>query len=244
MRTIKLLMAYDGTRYLGWQVQPTGPTVQEELAKAIESTTGVRAMPTASGRTDAGVHALGQIAVFTTASRLAPDVLVRALNANLPDDIRVHEAFDVEPGFDPIRAAKWKTYRYVFHDGKHVDVFLRRYCWKVHHVLDPTRMREAAVYLEGTHDFRSFETEWPNRASSVRTVRRCQPVRLGDLVYLDVEADGFLYNMVRAIAGTLYEVGRGKWSPELVKQILDAGDRRLAGRNAPPQGLFLVQVVY
>lgn len=244
MRTIRLRISYDGTGYVGWQIQPNGPSIQQELTEAIERITGQRSIPVASGRTDAGVHALGQVAHFTTDSNLDADALVRALNANLSSQIVVHSAEAVDPSFDAVRHAINKHYRYVFHDGLVANVFMRQYCWKVRSRLDVGRVSEAARGLLGTHDFRCFETEWPNRASSVRTIRRCQATRLADFVYLDVEADGFLYNMVRAIAGTLREVGRGRWPPERIGRILESGDRSLAGPTAPAHGLFLVRVDY
>lgn len=244
MRTLKLTIAYDGTDYFGWQIQRIRPTIQGELVKAIGMITGTPTKPIAGGRTDAGVHAMGQVAHLRTESKLPADALLRALNAHLPDQIVVRAIADVEPSFHAIRDAQSKLYRYIFHDGPVGDVFLRRYCWPTRLRLDVERMNEAATWLEGEHDFRCFETEWPNRASSVRTIHRCRVVRLGDLVYLDVEAGGFLYKMVRAIAGTLYEIGRGRWPAESVRGILDRGDRKTAGPNAPARGLFLVRIDY
>ena len=244
MQTFKLGISYDGTGYCGWQIQPNGRSIQEELTDAVAKVTGQRIAPVASGRTDSGVHALGQVAHLRLETRLPPNVLQRALNANLSDQI-VIQSMEIAPDdFDAVRHAKWKLYRYVYHDGALPDVFLRSYCWKVRTRLDESSMNKAASYLQGTHDFRCFETEWPNRANSIRTVRKCRLSRLGDLLYLDVEANGFLYNMVRAIAGTLYEVGRGQWEIEKVLEVLQSGDRTLAGPNVPAQGLFLVHVSY
>lgn len=244
MKTFKLGISYDGTGYCGWQVQPNGRTIQEELRQAVGKVTGQAVAPVGSGRTDAGVHALGQVAHLRIETELAPEVLQRALNANLPEQIVVRWVERAPDDFDAVRHAKWKKYRYVYHDGPLPDVFLRQYCWRVRTPLDDQRMDQAAAYLVGTHDFRCFETEWPNRASSVRTIRECKVSRLGNLLYLDVEANGFLYNMVRAIAGTLYEVGRGRWEIDRVRELLQSGDRRLAGPNVPPQGLFLMHVHY
>ncbi|MFO0948682.1 MAG: tRNA pseudouridine(38-40) synthase TruA [Planctomycetota bacterium] len=244
MRNLKLLLAYDGTEYCGWQIQPNGPSIQQELSDAVFRVTGERRHPVASGRTDSGVHALGQVALLQTSSTLSPEVLRKAINANLPSQIVVHQIEEAPLAFDPVRDARWKLYRYVFHDGPTPDVFLRQYSWHVHYSLDVAAMAEAASVFEGTHDFRCFESQWPNRVTSVRTIRLCRPIRLGDLVYLDVEANGFLYNMVRAIAGTLYEIGRGKWPISMARRILEEGDRRIAGPNAPAQGLFLVRVEY
>jgi tRNA pseudouridine38-40 synthase len=244
MRNLKLTISYDGSAYAGWQIQPNGPTIQQELSKAVASVTGENVNPVASGRTDSGVHAVEQVVGWRTESSLSCAAILKALNANLPDEIVVHSVEEAEDSFDPVRDAKWKLYRYVYHDGPSRDVFMLRYCWRVHRRLDVAAMAVAAAFVEGRHDFRCFESEWPNRASSVRTVRRCRPTRLGDLVLLDVEADGFLYNMVRAIAGTLAEVGRGKRPPEEVGTLIAAGDRQLAGPTAPARGLFLIRVDY
>ena len=244
MRNLRLTVSYDGTDFNGWQTQPGYRTVQETLEKAIEALTGAAARVNASGRTDAGVHAVGQVVNFYSNTRHAPDVLVRALNAHLPLDVVVREAADVPQAFDANRDARRKLYRYVIHDGAVPDPFLRRYCYHTRHRLDAAAMGRAAAPLRGRHDFHSFETDWPNRMSSVRTVTHLAVNRVGDWIWLDVEADGFLYNMVRAIAGTLLNVGRGYWPESQVLDILRAEDRRLAGPTAPAQGLFLMRVTY
>jgi tRNA pseudouridine38-40 synthase len=244
MRNLKLVLSYDGTDFAGWQTQPGRRTVQETLEGAFAALTGERVRANASGRTDAGVHAVGQVVNCYSGTRLAPQVLVRALNAHLPPDVVVREAADVPEAFDANRDARRKRYRYVIHDGPVPDLFLRRYYCPSRHRLDAAAMRRAAEVLRGRHDFRCFETEWPNRMSSVRTITQLTVSRLGDWVWLDVEADGFLYNMVRAIAGTLMNVGRGYWPEGQVAEILHAGDRRLAGPTAPAQGLFLMRVTY
>lgn len=243
-RRIKLVLSYDGTKYLGWQIQPGGPTIQSKLADAIECVTGHRATPIGSGRTDAGVHALGQVAHFDTDSRLPAGRMVHALNFHLPPDIVVREARDVPAEFHARKSARTKLYRYVLHDGPVPDVFLAKFCWKVKPRLDIDRMREAAGHVVGRRDFRCFETQWPNRASSVRHVSLCEVSRLGDFVSVDVESNGFLYNMVRAIVGTLRDVGRHKWGPDRVREAIESGDRALAGPTAPARGLFLVRVEY
>jgi tRNA pseudouridine38-40 synthase len=170
--------------------------------------------------------------------------LVRAINAHLPADVILREAADMPQSFDANRDAKRKLYRYVIHDGPVPDVFLRRYAYHVRHRLDVAAMKRAAVPLLGRHDFHSFETDWPNRMSSVRTITHLALNRLGDWIWLDVEADGFLYNMIRAIAGTLVNVGRGYWPESKVSEILRAEDRKEAGPTAPAQGLFLMRVTY
>lgn len=244
MRTLKLTLAYDGSNYCGWQIQPNGPTIQEELEKAIASVTREKARPTASGRTDSGVHALAQVAHVRLESKLSCAVLRRALNANLPEPIRVLEVNEASDSFHAIRDAKWKLYRYVLQDGPVQDIFQRAFSWWLPARLDHRAMDAAAQSFMGTHDFRCFETEWPNRSSSIRTVRHCRVSRFGDFLYVDAEADGFLYNMVRAITGTLVEIGRGKEPVDYARAVIAAGDRRQAGPTAPPQGLFLVRVIY
>ena len=245
MRNLRLTISYDGTDFNGWQTQPDHRTVQETLEKALADLTGAaRVRLNASGRTDAGVHAVGQVANFITDSHLPPEKILRAVNARLPPDVIVRYAADVPETFDANRDAVRKLYRYVIHDGPVPDVFLRRYCCQSWHRLDAAAMARAAAALKGRHDFRCFETEWPNRASSVRTITHLAVNRVGDWLWLDVEADGFLYNMVRAIAGTLMYVGRGHWPEAQVAAILEAGDRKLAGPTAPAAGLFLMRVTY
>jgi tRNA pseudouridine38-40 synthase len=244
MRNIKLTLSYDGSDFNGWQTQPGFRTVQETLEHAIHQLTGAKVHANASGRTDAGVHAVGQVVNFFTNSRHPADVLVRAINAHLPPDAVVRAAADVPQAFDANHDARRKLYRYVIHDAPVPDPFLRRYCCHTRRRLDAAAMRRAAEPLKGRHDFHSFETEWPNRMSSVRTVTHLGINRCGDWIWIDVEADGFLYNMVRAIAGTLINVGRGYWPEEQVARILQAEDRRQAGPTAPAQGLFLMRVTY
>jgi tRNA pseudouridine38-40 synthase len=245
MRNLKLTISYDGTDFSGWQTQPGYRTVQETLEKAIaELTREARVRLNASGRTDAGVHAVGQVANFYTATHHAAAVIVRAVNARLPGDVILRDAAEVPQAFDANHDAVRKLYRYVIHDGPVPDIFLRRYYCPSRHRLDVAAMRRAAECLKGRHDFRGFETDWPNRMSSVRTITHLGLSRLGDWIWLDVEADGFLYNMVRAIAGTLMNVGRGHWPESQVADILEAGERKLAGPTAPASGLFLMRVTY
>jgi len=259
MRSLKLTLAYDGTAYAGWQVQPGHVTVQGVLESALEKVTAQRVRVLASGRTDGGVHALGQVVGLRTESRLAPDVLRRALNAELPQDVVVLEVAEAPEGFHAIRDAVRKRYRYIVHDGPERPVFQRHYCW--HYVqgrLDAEAMQRAAQSLLGTHDFRSFQSSGAERESSVRTVFDIHVRRGGEepdeihqgraggenCIFFDVEANGFLYNMARAIVGTLVEVGRGAKPESWPAEVLRAADRRAAGPTAPPQGLFLVEVDY
>jgi tRNA pseudouridine38-40 synthase len=249
MRTLKLTLAYDGSAYAGWQVQPGQKTIQGVLEAALARITGQPIRAVASGRTDAGVHALGQVVSFRTESRLAAEVFQRALGAELPEDLAVLEAAEMPEGFHALRDALRKRYRYVIHDGPVRDVFRRHYCWQYPYGrLDAQSMRRAAGVLCGTHDFASFQTSGAKRQSSVRTIFDLD-VRRGEgglchTLSLEVEADGFLYNMVRTIVGSLVEVGRGARPESWLAGVLAAADRRLAGPTAPPQGLFLVRVDY
>ena len=231
MRTIKLTLAYDGTAYAGWQFQAGQTSVQEVLETAIEKATGQKARVIGSGRTDAGVHALGQVAAFRTESRLPADVLRRALNAHLPQDVAILEAADVDEGFHPIRDARRKRYRYTICDGPVRDVFRRSTAWYCRFDLDAEAMHRAAQALTGTHDFQSFQTQGSKRRSTVRTVFDLQVRRGGGpdrhLITVEIEADGFLYNMVRCIVGTLVQVGRGNRAESV--------GRRGAGRLRPPR---------
>lgn len=245
MRNVKLTVSYDGTDFFGWQIQPNRRTVQQELEQALSQLTQVeRVKVNASGRTDTGVHALGQVVNFCTGSHLSAEVLVRALNARLPEDVRILDGEEVSLDFDANRDAVRKLYRYVITDVRIPNLFMRRYCCHSRHRLDANAMSRAASVLRGRHDFRCFETEWPNRKTSVRTITHLSLNRIGEWIWLDVEADGFLYNMVRAIAGTLMNVGRGFWPEERVAEIVEKGDRTLAGPTAPAQGLFLMRVTY
>ena len=245
MRNFKLILSYDGTDFSGWQTQPGFRTVQEVLESALKQLTGeARIRVNASGRTDTGVHAVGQVANFFSAMRIPTAKLLGAINAHLPDDIVVQSVEEVPQAFDANLDAVRKLYRYVIHDGPTPSPFLRRYCCQSKRRLDAAAMARAAEVLKGRHDFHSFETDWPNRMSSVRTITHLTINRAGDYIWIDVEADGFLYNMVRAIAGTLINIGRGYWPEAKIAEILHAEDRTQAGPTAPAQGLFLVRVTY
>jgi tRNA pseudouridine38-40 synthase len=245
MRNFKITLSYDGSDFSGWQTQPGFRTVQETLEAAIATLTGEeRVRVNASGRTDAGVHAVGQVANFFSATTIPAAKLVAAINAHLPEDVVIRAAEEAPQAFDANRDAVRKLYRYVIHDGATINPFLRNYCCHSKWPLDAVAMARAAEVLKGRHDFHSFETEWPNRMSSVRTITHLAVNRAGEYLWIDVEADGFLYNMVRAIAGTLINVGRGYWRESKVAEILQAEDRVQAGPTAPAQGLFLMRVTY
>ncbi|MBA4016222.1 MAG: tRNA pseudouridine(38-40) synthase TruA [Pirellula sp.] len=249
MRTIKLTLAYDGTAYAGWQRQPGKPTLQDAIEQAIKRITGESIIIAGSGRTDSGVHALGQVASFHTSARLTPLAFQRALNAELPGDIAVLKAEEAPSGWHARKQAKRKRYRYVIHNSRTHDVLERHRSW--HYCfgkLDAEAMHRAAQHWVGTHDFRAFETQWPQRSSSVRTIFDAQcfrlPAPLEKRIYFEFEADGFLYNMVRTMVGTLVEIGRARKPEAWAAEIIKVGDRRQAGMKVPAQGLFLVSVGY
>ncbi len=243
-----LRLAYEGTRYSGWQAQPGRETVQGVLTAAIGRVSGETVVPRGSSRTDAGVHAVDQVVAFTTTSGLGPAVWMRALNANLPDDVCVRAAAAAPHDFDPVDAAVRKRYRYRVHDAAWRPVLQRRFVWHWRGRLDDGRMAEAAARLVGTHDFTSFETAASTRLSKVRTIHELTVVRPGLVddeagaeVWIEVEGNGFLYNMVRIIAGSLVMVGAGRRPPGWIDEALAARRRPAAGPTAPPQGLLLAR---
>jgi tRNA pseudouridine38-40 synthase len=248
MRCLKLTVCYDGTDYSGWQAQQGERTVQDQLEEALTAVTSERRRTIASGRTDAGVHALGQVVSVRTQTHLACDVFLRAMNANLPHDIRVLRVEEVSPAFHAIRDASSKRYRYVLQDGLIPDVFGRQYTWYVPGELDDRAMADAASQLVGKHDFACFQSSGSPRASTVRTIFDLTVARSDvanpSKIIVEVEADGFLYNMVRNIVGSLMYVGRGKHPVAWISELMARGDRRCAGPTAPAQGLFLVWVTY
>jgi tRNA pseudouridine38-40 synthase len=243
-----LTLSYDGTAYAGWQIQNRARTIQGELEAALERIAGERIKAVASGRTDAGVHAWGQTVSFSSRTRLEPEILRRAINAHLPRDIVVLDVREAPAGFHAISDAIQKRYRYVIQDGPVCDVFQRAYAWFVPQRLDVVAMQQAGQSLVGRHDFSSFEAAGSNRLSSVRTVsdvavRRRKTDHL-DQVVIEVQADGFLYNMVRNMVGSLVAVGRQRQSVDWIAEVLAARDRTRAGMTAPPQGLTLLWVDY
>ncbi len=255
MRNIRLLIQYDGTDYSGWQVQPEGTTIQGILQEKIRRITGEDAKLIAAGRTDAGVHALGQVASFRTSTKLAPEVIKRALNAVLPDAVRITDACDAAGGFHPRYDARSKIYFYMIAVDRTVSPFLHRYIWRVPHRLDQGRMRCALPFFKGTHDFSSFRASDCGAKSTVRTVSGISlestdtlpfmgAALNGSFIRISIEADAFLRHMVRNIVGTIVEAGKGKISPDDMEKILASRDRRRAGPTAPAQGLFLEKVNY
>jgi tRNA pseudouridine38-40 synthase len=271
MRNIRLTLAYDGTGYVGWQIQPNGVSVQSVVEAGIREFSGTKPSLIAAGRTDAGVHALGQVANFQTESAIPCQGFRAGLQAYLPRDIVVVDADEVPLDFHATYAAKRKRYRYVIQNARAAHPFLRNYVYEYHAHLDEQEMHAAGQVFVGTHDFRAFETQHPNTASSVRTVfelnvRRLaewtawnagRPARpeepnsdlpaanpVGEFVAIDIVANGFLYNMVRTIAGTLIRVGEHKWDAAHVDEILEHGSRPQAGPTAPACGLYMVRGEY
>jgi tRNA pseudouridine38-40 synthase len=246
LRTYALTIAYDGRAYGGWQRQQGFDTIQERLERAFAVLHGEPIAVHGAGRTDRGVHALRQCAHVRLGRAWAPGLLVRALNGNLPRDIRVRDAREVSPRFHARFSARGKRYAYRFALGPEEPLFRAGQCWWIRRPLDPTAMRAAAVALRGRHDFAAFATNpgYERRHGTVRTIRHVHLVRRPRGLDLVLQGDGFLYNMVRAIAGTLVEVGLGRRDPADLARVLASRDRREAGPNAPAQGLFLVRVLY
>ncbi|MGE5293682.1 MAG: tRNA pseudouridine(38-40) synthase TruA [Solirubrobacterales bacterium] len=248
LRNIKFTIAYDGCDYHGWQRQPGEVTVQEVVTEAIRSLVGPRARICGASRTDAGVSALGQVAVMQIDTPIPTENMVKAITDRLPANVAIVKAEDVPMGFDVIGDVVRKLYRYTIYCGPVRPVLHMRHCWHVPSELDVGRMNQAAGLLVGKKDFKSFAAAADRREDSVRTVFRCEvteaPAEGGRWVYVDAEGDGFLYNMVRNIVGTLVEVGVGRWAPEKMVEILEARDRKTAGPIAPPNGLCLMWIKY
>jgi tRNA pseudouridine38-40 synthase len=255
MRKIKLLLEYDGADYHGWQTQPGEITVQGVLEYRISQLTGEPAKVLGAGRTDAGVHALAQVAAFRTESAHDISTIKKALNATLPEDIRIIDVTEVPDSFNPRDDAFRKSYFYIIAKDRKPPVFLHGYSWTVPQLLDVPSMVRASRTLIGTHDFTSFMGAGSDIKNTVREVFSLDieeimeidfmTARLkGNFIRVRIEAKGFLRHMVRNIVGTLVEIGRGRISPERLKEILEARDRKLAGQTAPARGLFLERIVY
>ncbi|MBS0211007.1 MAG: tRNA pseudouridine(38-40) synthase TruA [Planctomycetes bacterium] len=246
-RAFKLTIAYDGTNYCGWQYQINGPSIQAAFEAALAKVTSERIRVTASGRTDSGVHAIGQVISFVSNTTLDADKLLMALNSELPEDIVVHQSEQVELSFHAIREARRKRYRYVLQDGRSSDIFRRQYSWHIPQQLDVALMDQAAQAWAGTHDFSAFQATGSQRLSTVRTVNDLFVRRSEadvNTVEFEIEADGFLYNMVRTMVGTLVQIGRHRKPVEWAAEVLAGRSRREAGIRAPAGGLFLVSVTY
>ena len=244
MQRLLLTLRYDGSRYHGWQVQKNGITVQETLQDAVERLTGIRSGLTGCSRTDAGVHAEMFCCAFDTASPLRGEKMVKALNAHLPRDIAVYGCREVEADFHPRYAALGKRYVYRIWNAPERNPFWEGRALHCRRPLDAAFLNEQAAAYVGTHDFASHQAAGSTVEETIRTVRRAEVERRGEMVLFTVEADGFLYNMVRAIVGTMVYASYGKIEPEAIPALLATRDRRLTGPTMPPQGLYLNRVWY
>lgn len=244
MKRIKLTVAYDGTNYCGWQIQPNGITVEEVLNRELSALTKTKVTVIGASRTDSGVHARGNVAVFDTDSPIPPDRIAYALNRRIPEDIVVIRSEEVPADWHPRYQNSVKTYEYHILNSKMPDPTKRHTTYFVSYHLDIQKMREAAAYIVGEHDFASFCNIHTDVEDTVRTIYELAIEKNGEEWTIRIRGNGFLYNMVRIIVGTLLRVGRGFYTPEQVKEILEAKDRKSAGVTAPPQGLMLMQIEY
>ncbi|NLH01528.1 MAG: tRNA pseudouridine(38-40) synthase TruA [Clostridiales bacterium] len=244
MRNIALRLAYDGTRYHGWQVQKNDVSVAGTLEKALSKICEHPVKVIGCGRTDAGVHALRYCANFKTDSKIPADRLPLALNSRLPSDIAAVDAVEAPDDFNAILSCVKKEYVYKLHNSRIRDPFLENRACFFPSPLDEERMKKAAKQFEGTHDFRAVRSIGTDTKTTVRTVHWCEIEKDGDIITLRICADGFLYNMVRAIMGTVVYAGLGKLSPESIPLLLESGDRRLTGPTMPPQGLYMSRIWY
>lgn len=245
MRRIKLVVSYDGTAYCGWQLQPNGVTIEEVLNQALSSLLKEDIQVIGASRTDSGVHAMGNVAVFDTESRIPGDKICFALNQRLPDDVRIQASEEVPLTFHPRKANCVKTYEYKILNRK-IDMPLQRlYSYFCYFNLDLEKMQKAASYLIGEHDFKSFCTVRTQAEETVRTIYSLNVTKdADDMIHIRISGSGFLYNMVRIIAGTLMKVGMGVYPPEHMEEILEARDRQAAGPTAPARGLTLISMEY
>lgn len=246
MPNLKLEIEYDGTNYAGWQVQAhrNKKSIQEVLEKTLRKILQEKVRLVTSGRTDAGVHALAQVANFKTSSSIAPDRLRVALNGLLPDDISINKVEEAAENFHSRFDAKSKIYRYTILNRAYPSALLRNTVYFYAYPLDVKLMQKEAVCLLGAHDFKSFQASDKKERGSKRTIKKLRITKCSDSIYFDIEADGFLYNMVRNIVGTLIEIGRGRFPGGSLKKILLAKNRRLAGPTVPARGLCLIKVKY
>ena len=249
MKRILLRVAYDGTDFHGWQFQPGVRTVEGELNNAITLLTGKETEVTGASRTDAGVHAMGNVAVFDTEATVPPERFAQALNTYLPEDVKARSSEEVPADFHPRKVRCRKVYEYRIYCDRMPDPLRRRECWQVPVKMDVDKMRKAASYLVGTNDFAGFCSVHTQAESTVRTIYSIDitegaPADGGQQIAIRICGNGFLYNMVRIIAGTLAEVGSGRHEPEWVLEALKSADRTKSGPTAPPQGLTLCEISY
>ena len=244
-KRIKLVVAYDGTNYCGWQVQPNGETIEGVLNRELSSLLGEDIKVTGASRTDSGVHSLGNVAVFDTDTRIPPEKISYALNIRLPEDIVVQDSCEVAPDFHPRHCNSRKTYEYRILNRRFAMPTRRLDTYFYHRPLDVERMQQAARYLKGTHDFKSFCSVNTVVEDTVRKIYTLQVIKdADDIITIRVQGSGFLYNMVRILAGTLIQVGIGAMEPEEMTEILEAKDRSASGPTAPAQGLTMMGIEF
>ena len=241
---VKLVVAYEGTNYCGWQIQPNGITIEQVLNETLSSLLGEEITVTGASRTDAGVHSLGNVAVFETHTKMPAEKISFALNQRLPEDIVVQESCQVPEDFHPRFSKSRKTYEYRILNCRFRQPLERRTNYFYHYPLNVSAMQKAAAYLVGEHDFTSFASVHAQTNTYVRTIYALDVVREGDMIRIRVQGNGFLYNMVRIIAGTLIQVGAGIKKPEDMESILAGKDRELAGPTAPAHGLTMIGLEY
>ena len=245
LNNIKLTLEYDGTNYYGWQKQKGFKTIQGEIEEAIELVTKEHCEVIGSSRTDAGVHARGFVANFKTNSNIPIEKIAIALNSNLKKSIRIISAEEVDEKFHSRLTCKKKTYRYVINNSEFSSAIYRNLETHIPKKLDVDKMKQGAKYFEGEHDFKAFKASGTSSKSSIRTIYKAEVFEMpNNRIYIELTGNGFLYNMVRIIAGTLVDVGIGKIKPEDIKKIIESKDRSLAGKTLQPNGLYLVSVKY
>lgn len=244
MRNIKLIIEYDGTNYCGWQKQVNGISIEETLEKVIIDLLKEDIKIMGASRTDAGVHAKGQVVSFKTNSKIPAYKFPGALNTRLPRDIVVLNAEDVDIGFHPICLSKGKKYSYKIFNRKTPNALMRNYYWYVGYTLDFENMKKAATYFIGEHDFSAFKSQGGSTSDSIREIYSLNLTKDGDYITITIEGSGFLYNMVRIIAGTLVDVGRGRIPYDSIESIIKSKNRKLAGITAKSHGLYLEKVYY
>lgn len=244
MRNIKLTIEYDGKCYNGWQKQPNKLNIQGEIERAIYNITKEEVDLIGSGRTDAGVHALGQVANFKTNSQISIEKIPLAINSQLKNSIVIKEAEEVNERFHSRYNAKRKTYRYIINNSKCGTAIYRNLEYSYPFKLDAEKMKQASKYFEGEHDFKAFKSSGTSSKNSVRTIYKAIVKQEGEKIIIELTGNGFLYNMVRIISGTLLDVGLGKIQPEEIPEMIESKDRQRAGKTLPAHGLYLVEVKY